>query len=307
MIHVGISGADLPDSGELIRILAMHPDVVIDFAQARGFEGHPLTSVHHGLIGETDLLFTGTVDYTRLDVLFIVGNSCPTVEMTQLRHKRPDLKIILVGADTTDADHSSIVYGLPELNRKLLVRGANCAVVPGPFVSMALVSLLPFAENLLLNGDIDISISGPAELVKNTNLTKVAEEIERELRNVQLSFDGHVRITATPSEARRSSLMTLDLTCSLDLAQAVELYRRYDDHRFAFISPVPVGVSEVAGTNKCIVSVGKGEPGHLTLSAAADCRLRGASGEAVHIMNLMCGLHEKTGLHLKAIDYNPVV
>ncbi len=35
-------------------------------------------------------------------------------------------------------------------------------------------------------------------------------------------------------------------------------------------------------------------------------RLRGASGEAVHVMNLLCGLHEKTGLALKAIDFTPI-
>lgn len=40
--------------------------------------------------------------------------------------------------------------------------------------------------------------------------------------------------------------MNIELACGLDLGQAVDLYKRYDDHRFAFVTTAPVGVSEVA-------------------------------------------------------------
>lgn len=83
----------------------------------------------------------------------------------------------------------------------MLVRGSNCAAVPGPFASMGIVALLPFAENLLLNGDITINISGSKELIEETNLKHVAEEIEKQLRGVQLSYDGKVSVTAIPSDA----------------------------------------------------------------------------------------------------------
>lgn len=44
----------------------------------------------------------------------------------------------------------------------------------------------------------------------------------------------------------------------------------------------------------------KPERDTLRIHAVADPRMRGGAGEAVHIMNLLCQLHEKTGLALKA-------
>lgn len=306
MIKVGILGAEKADSGELIRILAMHPDVELKAAQARGLEGQALTSVHHGLIGETDLSFTGSVDYSKIDVLFVVGEGPGEAELKQLRLCRPDLKVILLGNCNLDYERDNVVYGFPELNRKLLVRGANCAVVPGTFASMALVALLPFAENLLLRGDIDIEISGPQALIEDTDLEATEREIAETLHGVQLSFEGKVNIKATPAKSRRSALMHIGFDGIVDRPQILDLFSRYNDHRFAFVTTSQVGVSEVAGTNKCVVSVDKITDGRVNLTAAADCRLRGGAGEAVHIMNLMCGLHEKTGLHLKAIDYTKI-
>ena len=37
----------------------------------------------------------------------------------------------------------------------------------------------------------------------------------------------------------------------------------------------------------------------LLIVSVIDNLLKGASGQAVHNMNLLFGLHEKTGLHLK--------
>ena len=55
-----------------------------------------------------------------------------------------------------------------------------------------------------------------------------------------------------------------------------------------------------------MVKLSKPDPDTLHIDSSADCRMRGAAGEAVHILNLMCGLHERTGLALKAIDFHPI-
>jgi len=306
MIKVGIIGAHTADSGELIRILAMHPDVEIVWAMAPEYEGKPLTSVHHGLIGETSLCFTATADISKCDVLFIFTATDRT-ELCRIRTARPDIKIIMLKKpDDIDLDTEGIVYGLPELNRKPLVRGATAASVPEPFASMALVALFPFASHLLLNGDINIMISAPEAIIESSDLTKVTSQIEKQLTGVQKSFTNHIEIHTEPSEARRSTLMKINFSCGLSLQQMLDLYEVYDDHRFSFVTTSPVGVSEVAGTNKCVVTVSKSNTETASLGVAADCRLRGGAGEAVHIMNLMCGLHEKTGLNLKAIDFEKI-
>lgn len=298
-------GADTPDGGELVRLLAMHPDVEITELQARGMEGKPVTSHHHGLIGETDLCFTGSVDYQKCDVLFVCSDTVSKADINRIRLSRPDLKLICLSRKDDSAE-PGFVYGIPEINRKLLVRGATAAVVPESFASMALVALFPFASRLLLGGDIDIAVSAPANIIAETDSARVCREIETELHDVQQSFNGRVTLTETEFQSRRSALMDIVFDCALDLEQMLGLYEIYDDHNFSFATTRRVGVSEVAGTNKCVVTVAKDDDGKAHLSVAADCRLRGASGEAVHIMNLMCGLHEKTGLRLKAIDFDPV-
>lgn len=301
-------GADTPDGGELIRILAIHPDVEIIGAQARGLDGVPVASHHHGLIGETTVSFSPTIDYSRLDILFVCPGGAPgRAEFMRMRMARPDMKVIMFDAPADlDPEYDGFVYGLPEINRKSLVRGATGAIVPVSFASMALVALYPFAIRLLLNSDIDIDLAGPADLIEATDMSEVEREIEAMLRETQKSFSGKVTIRASVSEARRSGLMQIEFNCPLRLEQMMELYDMYDDHHFAFVTTGRVGVSEVAGTNKCVISLARDDGGKALIGVAADCRLRGGAGEAVHIMNLMCGLHEKTGLALKAIDYNPV-
>lgn len=307
MIKTVIIGADTGDGGELIRLLAMHPDVEIIAAQAAGMERRKLSDVHHGLIGETSLSFTAKATLDRCDVLFICDETLPAAEFERIRLSRPDMKIIVMHHRECDADaRMGIVYGLPEMHRKELVRGAVTAEVPEAFASMGLVALYPFAKLLMLGGEISIFVKAPEAVTASCNPEQAAAQIERELRATQQSFSGTLKCEVKPSASRRSAMMDIEFDCPLNLQQILDAYEIYDDHRFAFVTTAPVGLSEVAGTNKCVVSVSKPEPGRVALRVVADCRLRGGAGEAVHIMNLLCGLHERTGLALKAIDFDPV-
>ncbi|MDY4649513.1 MAG: hypothetical protein SO542_02805 [Muribaculaceae bacterium] len=305
MIKAAIWGGGTLEGGELIRLLAMHPEVEITDVEGQGLSGKSLTSHHHGLIGETTRNFSSSVDFDKCDVLFVCDETLGAEKVMALRSRRPDLKIILLSRQAgLDYEKGGFVYGLPEINRKQMVRGATAAVVPESMASMALVALFPFSRNLLLSGEIAISVTAPQSIIEETDMMQVKREIETMLHSVQLSYDGEITIELHPSEARRSALMDIEFRCELNHEAMIELYDIYDDHNFTFITTTRVGVSEVAGTNKCIVGVMRPEDGKARLMVAADCRLRGASGEAIHIMNLLFGLHEKTGLALKAIDYN---
>lgn len=304
MIRTAILGADTPLSGELIRILAMHPEVEIVGAQAKGLEGIQLSDVHHGLIGETDLQFSSSIDTSSAHVIFADASAVNVHPILQSCLTGNGPKMIIFGASSATLPDESCVYGLPEMNRKPLVRGAQAAVVPMPFASMALVALYPFASHLLLNDDIQIDVDAPETIIRETSLPKAETEIKQYISETQLSFTGNITLTVHESEARRSALMRIRFRCPLLLEQAMQLYDSYDDHRFAFVTNKEIGVSEVAGTDKCVISVSKEEADSITLTVVADCRMRGGAGEAVHIMNLMFGLHEKTGLYLKAIDFD---
>ena len=308
MIKTAIIGAETPDGGELIRLLTLHPDVEITALQGEGMEGIGVTELHHGLIGDISLNLVNKIDYNECDVVFVCSTSMSDAEIMELRTNRPDLKVILFHAHPRlDREAAGIVYGLPEINRKSLVRGATGAEVPESFATMALVALFPFALNSLLAGDLAISVTAPPVIVEETDSKEALKEIKSIVAAIQTNFSGEISLYAQAGNTRRSALMEIELDCALTLQQMLDLYEVYDDHNFTFVTTSPIGVSEVAGTNKCIISIARSPEGKATLTIAADCRLRGAAGEAVHIMNLLFGLHEKTGLALKAGDFEPII
>ena len=58
MIKAGVIGGAGYTGGELLRILVNHPDVEIEFVNSNSNAGNKLYTVHEGLIGETDMVFT---------------------------------------------------------------------------------------------------------------------------------------------------------------------------------------------------------------------------------------------------------
>ena len=160
MIQAGIIGGAGYTAGELIRLLLNHPDVELKWVHSSSNAGKPVTDVHKGLFGETDLVFSDTYNYDNINVLFFCtphGESRKFMAENSATMPK-DMKIIDLSNDFRIEDGShDFVYGLPELNRKRLVRGAIHVANPGCFATAIQLSLLPLAKNLLLNSDIHIT------------------------------------------------------------------------------------------------------------------------------------------------------
>ena len=60
----------------------------------------------------------------------------------------------------------------------------------------------------------------------------------------------------------------------------------------------PVDLKQVVNTNKCLIHLEK-HGNKLLITSIIDNLLKGASGQAVHNMNLLFGLAETVGLQLK--------
>ena len=69
-MKIGILGAAGYTGGELIRLLINHPQAEIVFANSESNAGNPVTDVHEGLYGETDLHFTDAMPFDNVDVVF---------------------------------------------------------------------------------------------------------------------------------------------------------------------------------------------------------------------------------------------
>ena len=68
------------------------------------------------------------------------------------------------------------------------------------------------------------------------------------------------------------------------------------------VSDTPISLKQVVNTNKCILHV-EVKDGMVLVTSVIDNLIKGASGQAVHNMNLMFGLDEKTGLNLKSSGF----
>ena len=57
MKKIGIIGGAGYTAGELLRLLINHPEVSIEFVHSSSNAGKPITDVHGGLLGDTDIVF----------------------------------------------------------------------------------------------------------------------------------------------------------------------------------------------------------------------------------------------------------
>lgn len=322
MIKVGIIGGAGYTAGELIRILLGHPDAEIVFVNSTSNAGNKLSSVHEGLIGETDLTFTDQFPFSSIDVLFFCtahGDSRKFMESNTLPE---GLKVIDLSMDyRLEADDNPFVYGLPELNRRIICKSQYVAN-PGCFATAIQLALLPLARNLMLNDDIYVNaITGSTGAgVKPGSTTHFSwrsnnisiykpfthqhlPEIIQSIRHLQNSFNSQINFIPYRGDFTRGIFATAVVRNTVDIDELYNIYREYyAKDSFVHVVEEPVDLKQVVNTNKCLIHLEKHEDRLLVVSCI-DNLLKGASGTAVHNMNLMFNLKETTGLVLKSSGF----
>lgn len=319
MIKAGIIGGAGYTAGELIRLLINHPDVEICWINSSSNAGNRIDSVHQGLIGETDLKFISETPFEDIDVMFCCTPHGETRKFMESHEVPEDLRIIDLSTDYRHQDGThDFVYGLPELNRKVIVNGTKHIANPGCFATCIQLALLPLAKNLLLNSDIHVhAITGSTGAGvkpgatshfswRNDNVSiykpfkhQHLDEIRQSLTQLQNSFKADLNFIPVRGCFSRGIFATAYLDCPLELDMVRKLYEEYyDDHNFTFVTDKMPDLKDVVNTNKCLLHLIK-EGDKLLVVSVIDNLLKGASGQAVHNMNLLFGLHERVGLALK--------
>lgn len=322
MIHVGITGGDGYAAGELIRLLINHPDTEIAFVHSTRHAGRRVDSLHPGLKGETDLAFTAQLPAEEADVLFLCDRRTGSGRQATARDLPPGLRLIDLSPDfrLAPADEG-FVYGLPELNRRATCQALRTAC-PGPLATCVLLGLLPLAKNMLLGTDVTAFVLTAATETAETRpqagrydwrtdnaavyqafVHPECEEVTHVLQSTQLSFQSSVHLVPCHGNFARGIYATLLTHTRVALDEIVPLYRDYYARdSFTHLSPDPVDLKQVAGTNKCLLHLQK-DGDRLLVTSAIDNLLKGSAGQAVHNMNLMFNLEETTGLRLKATAF----
>lgn len=318
MIKIGIIGGAGYTAGELIRLLINHPDAEIVFINSSSNAGNKITDVHSGLYGECDLVFTDAMPLDEIDLLFFCTAHGDTRKFMESHNIPENLKIIDLSMDyRIENDDHEFLYGLPELNRRAICK-AKYVANPGCFATCIQLGLLPLAKHLMLNDDVMVNaITGstgagvkPGSTThfswRNNNMSvykafdhQHVPEIKQSLKQLQNSFNSSIDFIPYRGDFARGIFATLVVKCKVEIDEIVRIYKEYYDRdSFVHIVNKNIDLKQVVNTNKCLIHLEK-HGDKLLIISCIDNLLKGASGQAVHNMNLMFNLEETVGLKLK--------
>ena len=217
------------------------------------------------------------------------------------------------------------VYGLTEVYRDDIAR-ARLVANPGCYATAAELPLMPLiaaglveTDGIVIDAKSGVSGAGRgekqamlhAEVSEGIHAYGIARhrhapEIEQELgvaagRPVAVSFTPHLMpmnrgILATIYVRLAGGASAEDLR--------IALAARYDPEPFVHVLPQGRAPSthDVRGSNHCLIGVFADRvDGRAIVISAIDNLVKGASGQAVQNMNVMCGLPETAGLEQEAL------
>lgn len=336
MVKVGIVGGTGYTGVELLRLLASHEDVEVMVITSRAESGRRLDDLFPNLRGHYDLSFTepDTKVLTTCDLVFfatphnVAMHSVPEILAAGVR-------VVDLSADYRIRDaslwsrwygetHASpellaqAVYGLPESQREK-ISAARLVACPGCYPTSVQLGFMP----LLARGLIDPAhliassasgVSGAGRQAKIDNLLSEASDSfkaygvggHRHLPEIEQGLSDiagePVGVTFVPHLLPMVRGIHSTLFARLREPRQ-DLQALYEDW-FAgmpFVDVLPAGVfpqtRTVKGANRCQISVAvpQGRDTVVVMSAI-DNLVKGASGQAIQVMNIMFGLEEDAGL-----------
>lgn len=341
MIDIGIVGGTGYTGVELLRILARHPAANLRVITSRGEAGTAVADLFPNLRGHVDLVFSepDVRALNACEVVFFATPNGTAMSMVP-ELLGAGAKVIDLAADFRISDRAlweqwyglthacpelldEAVYGLPEINRER-IRSARLVANPGCYPTATILGFLPLLEAGVIDADGLIAdcksgVSGAGRGARVDALMGECGESFKayavpghrhlpEIRQVLGSIgDGNVGLTFVPHLVPmiRGIHATLYGRATPDAIDLQSLYEdRYRDEPFVDVMPSGAHpeTRSVRGVNHCRIAVHRpqGEAMVVVLSVI-DNLVKGAAGQAVHNMNLMCGRPETEGLDAVAL------
>lgn len=323
-IRAGIIGGAGYTGGEMIRLLINHPDVELACVVSSSNAGNPVSKVHGDLMGETDLRFAEKME-DAIDVCFLCVGHGDARNFLSANTLPRNCRIIDLSQDFRLAEKSTLadktfVYGLPELNKEAIRTAKNIAN-PGCFATAIQLGLLPLAKAGILGDVYTTGITGSTGAGQGLSQTshfswranniqaykslqhQHLHEILQSLRQLQGNDGMYVHFVPWRGDFTRGIYISSVIDCGLPLEEIRQLYQQfYANQPFTHLSDTMIDLKQVVNTNKCLIYLEK-QGSKIVAHSAIDNLLKGASGQAVQNMNLLFGLEEQAGLHLKATGF----
>jgi N-acetyl-gamma-glutamyl-phosphate reductase len=201
-IRVAVAGASGYAGGELLRLLAGHPDLEVAVVSAGSSAGKPITSVHPHLVGHP--AFDGrnfaATDAAALGDAELIFMALPHGESAKLAQALPHARIVDLSADFrlgdeqawhkfygADADYAGRwAYGLPELpsapgkaSAREHIKTARTVAAPGCYATTSILALAPLLTAGLAEPDdiVVVAASGTSGAGRSLRPDLLASEI----------------------------------------------------------------------------------------------------------------------------------
>ena len=202
------------------------------------------------------------------------------------------------------------VYGLPEINKKYIVKSKNIAN-PGCFAITAQLTLLPL-KNLIKHVDI-LAITGSSgsgktvtenthHPIRNHNIKSYKigthQHIPEIIQTLKLS-ESDISFLPTSGPFTRGIHLTTFINLKKKISQlnVVTLFKKsYQNSPFIRIK-TNVELVSVIGSNFCDISI-QIVNHKIVIQAVIDNLIKGAAGNAIQNMNLMFGFDQIVGLNI---------
>ena len=327
MIRTAILGASGYVGGELLRLIAAHPDLAPAKLFGESKAGQPLGIVHpHLAAAYPDVVFEkfeGSID--GIDLVFA---ALPHGHSQRLAASilEKDIPFVDLGADFRLEDAATyerwyghaheapgllgrFVYGIPELNREA-IKGAKAVAAAGCYATAATLALKPLVEAGLVKADsliVDAAsgVSGAGREAKEaTGFSTVDGSFSaygllnhRHTAEMEMAVGGMVLFTPHLVPMTRGILATCygDATGPCDPLQV--LREAYANEPFVHVTEQLPATKAVTGANGVQLTARyDGRTGRVVALSALDNLGKGAAGQMIQCANLMLGLDETAGL-----------
>ncbi|HEU4708698.1 MAG TPA: N-acetyl-gamma-glutamyl-phosphate reductase [Methylophilaceae bacterium] len=335
-VKVGIVGGTGYTGVELLRLLALHPEVQLTAITSRGEAGLPVADMFPNLRGSIDLAFSDPAksDLAGCDVVFFATpNGIAMQQARELLDK--GVRLIDLAADFRIQDIATwekwygmthacpevvktAVYGLPELNREK-IRGAQLVANPGCYPTSVQLGFMPLIQagvvdesNLI--ADAKSGVSGAGRKAETHTLFSEASDNfkaygvagHRHLPEISQSLTdmaGGRKIGLTFVPHLVPMIRGIHATLYAKLTQKLDLQKLFEETyaNEPFVDVLPEGAHpetrSVKGSNYCRIAVHQPQNGDTVIVLSViDNLVKGAAGQAVQNMNIMFGFAETAGL-----------
>ena len=324
-IRVAVAGASGYAGGELLRLIAGHPELDLVSASAHSQAGSQVAAVHPQLAGLDMTL--GPTDAATLGDADLVFLALPHGESAALAARLPGaVKIVDLGADFRLRDpaaweryyggpHAGTwTYGLPELpGQRSRIAASSRVANTGCYAAAVTLALAPLIAAGVAQPDdvVVVAASGTSGAGRAAKAHLLASEVIGDLTPYKVGAHQHV-----PEIKQATGATSLSMTPVLApmprgiLATVTARFQGTGDPREVlreayapepFVHVLPEGAwphtAATGGSNSCHLQAAVDlDSGRIIVVSALDNLGKGAAGQAVQCANLMFDLPETMGL-----------